>query len=127
METSKKKTCHILQLFFDKGVTASQGAEIVRFVDDPDTVTSHHLVFWFCRFCSSNFNVKDASRSGRPNVGNVGNIMEIIKYKRHAELLDLKARKKLKSDAVSSPNIPFASPSSDEPKSPRDISLDFIV
>uniref|UniRef100_A0A0K2TNV0 THAP-type domain-containing protein n=1 Tax=Lepeophtheirus salmonis TaxID=72036 RepID=A0A0K2TNV0_LEPSM len=38
-----------------------------------------------------------------------------------AELLDLKARKKLKSDAVPSLHIPFASPSSDEPKSSRDI------
>nr|XP_040582250.1 uncharacterized protein LOC121130569 [Lepeophtheirus salmonis] len=38
-----------------------------------------------------------------------------------AQLLDLKTRKKLKSDAVPSLHIPFVSPSSDEPKSSRDI------
>nr|XP_040566826.1 uncharacterized protein LOC121116629 [Lepeophtheirus salmonis] len=41
-----------------------------------------------------------------------------------AELLDLKARKKLKSDAIPSLHIPFSFPSSDEPKPSRDIYKD---
>jgi len=70
MDTSKEKIRHILQFFFDKGENASQAAENVNSVYGPDTVTANHAQFWFRRFRSGNFDVKDAPRSGRPIVEN---------------------------------------------------------
>ncbi|XP_011050533.1 PREDICTED: histone-lysine N-methyltransferase SETMAR-like [Acromyrmex echinatior] len=74
MDTSKKKIRHILQFFFDKGENASQAAENVNSVYGPDTVTTNHAQFWFRRFRSGNFDVKDALRSGSPIVENVDKI-----------------------------------------------------
>ncbi|QQP37601.1 Histone-lysine N-methyltransferase SETMAR, partial [Caligus rogercresseyi] len=68
MDISKEKICHILQYFFDKGKNASQTAE---------NVNTSHVQFWFRRFRSGNFDVKDAPRSGRPIVENINKIMEI--------------------------------------------------
>jgi len=65
-ETLAKRKHYILQFFFDKSENASQAAENVNSVYGPDTVTANHAQFWFCRFRSDNFDVKDAPRSGRP-------------------------------------------------------------
>ena len=70
MDTNKEKIRHILQFFFDKGENASQAAENVNSVYGPDTVTVNIAQFWFRRFRSGNFDVKDAPRSGRPIVEN---------------------------------------------------------
>ncbi|KAG5344650.1 SETMR methyltransferase, partial [Acromyrmex charruanus] len=97
MDTSKEKICHILQFFFNKGENASQAAENVNSVYGPDTVHSHvsdtvtanHAQFWFRRFRSGNFDVKDASRSGRPIVENVDKIMEIVESDRHVSTVSI--------------------------------------
>ncbi|KAG5311381.1 SETMR methyltransferase, partial [Acromyrmex insinuator] len=77
MDTSKEKIHHILQFFFDKGENASQAVENVNNVYSPDTVSNSQSQFWFRRFRSGNFDVKDAPRSGRPIIENVDKIMEI--------------------------------------------------
>ncbi|KAG5314825.1 SETMR methyltransferase, partial [Acromyrmex insinuator] len=81
MDISKEKIRHILQFFFDKGENASQAAENVNSVycTGPGTVTQ----FWFRRFRSGNFDVKDAPRSGRSIVENVDKIIEIVESDRH--------------------------------------------
>ncbi|EFN76640.1 Histone-lysine N-methyltransferase SETMAR, partial [Harpegnathos saltator] len=78
MDTSKEKIRYILQFFFDKGENASQAAENVNSVYGPDTVTANHAQFWFRRFRSGNFDVKDAPRTGRPIVENIDKIMDIV-------------------------------------------------
>ncbi|EFN83611.1 Histone-lysine N-methyltransferase SETMAR, partial [Harpegnathos saltator] len=78
MYVNKEKIRYILQFCFDKGENASQAAEIVNGVYDPDTVTANHAQFWFRRFRSGNFDVKDASCTGRPVVENVNKIMEMV-------------------------------------------------
>ncbi|CAK9816710.1 Histone-lysine N-methyltransferase SETMAR [Anthophora quadrimaculata] len=83
MEVNKEKIRYILQFFFDKGENASQAAEIVNGVYDPDTVTANYVQFWFRRFRSGIFDVKDASRTGRPVVENVDKITEIIEVDQH--------------------------------------------
>ncbi|XP_011051581.1 PREDICTED: histone-lysine N-methyltransferase SETMAR-like [Acromyrmex echinatior] len=88
MDTSKEKIRHILQFFFDKGENASQ-AENVNSVYDSDTVTANHAQFWFRRFRSGNFDVKDVSRSGRPIVENVDKIMEIVESDRHVSTVSI--------------------------------------
>ncbi|GFV42089.1 histone-lysine N-methyltransferase SETMAR [Trichonephila clavipes] len=83
MEVNKEKIRYILQFFFDKGENASQAAEIVNDIYSADTVTVNYVQFWFRRFRSGTFDVKDAPRTGRPVVENVDKIAEIIEVDRH--------------------------------------------
>ncbi|GFX28466.1 histone-lysine N-methyltransferase SETMAR [Trichonephila clavipes] len=83
MEVIKEKIQYILQFFFDKGENASQAAEIVNGVYCVDTVTANYERFWFRRFRSGIFDVKDAPRTGRFVVENVDKITEIIDVDRH--------------------------------------------
>ncbi|GFX86051.1 histone-lysine N-methyltransferase SETMAR [Trichonephila clavipes] len=69
--------------FFDKGEYANQAAEIVNGVYGADTVTASYVQFWFRRFRSGIFDVKDTPRTGRPVVKNVDKITEIIEVDRH--------------------------------------------
>ncbi|GFX81718.1 histone-lysine N-methyltransferase SETMAR [Trichonephila clavipes] len=81
MEDNKEKIRYIIQFFFDKGKNASQATEIVITVTN--TVTANYVQFWFRRFRSSIFDVKNASRTGRPVVENVNKITDVIKFDRH--------------------------------------------
>ncbi|GFU79540.1 histone-lysine N-methyltransferase SETMAR [Trichonephila clavipes] len=83
MEVNKGKIWYILQFFFDKGESASQAAEIVNDVYGIDTVTANYVQFWFRRFRSGIFDVKDAPRKSRSIVENVDKITEIIEVDRH--------------------------------------------
>ncbi|GFW61300.1 histone-lysine N-methyltransferase SETMAR [Trichonephila clavipes] len=71
MEISKEKIRYILQFFLDKGENENQAAEIVNGIYGVDTVTTNYVQFWFRRFRSGIFDVKDAPRTGRPVVENV--------------------------------------------------------
>ncbi|GFV36850.1 histone-lysine N-methyltransferase SETMAR [Trichonephila clavipes] len=83
MEVNKEKIRYMLQFFFDKGENVSQLAEIANGVYGADTVTVNYVQFWFRRFHSGIFDVKDAPRTGRPVVENVDKITEIIEIDRH--------------------------------------------
>ncbi|GFV85911.1 histone-lysine N-methyltransferase SETMAR [Trichonephila clavipes] len=61
-----------------QGKNASQAAEILHGVYGAGTVTANYGQFWFRRFCSGIFDVKDAPRTDRPIVENVDKITEII-------------------------------------------------
>ncbi|GFW98087.1 histone-lysine N-methyltransferase SETMAR [Trichonephila clavipes] len=83
MEVNKEKIQFFLQFFFDKIENASQVAEIVNGVYGADTVTANYLQFWFRRFRSGIFDVKNAPPTGRPVVENVDKITEITEVDRH--------------------------------------------
>ncbi|GFW11946.1 histonelysine Nmethyltransferase SETMARlike [Trichonephila clavipes] len=53
------------------------------FVYGADSVTANYAQFWFRRFRSGIFDVKDAPRTGGPIVENVDKITEIIEFDRH--------------------------------------------
>ncbi|GFY19165.1 histone-lysine N-methyltransferase SETMAR [Trichonephila clavipes] len=82
MEVNKEKFWYILQIFFDKGKNARQAAEIVNGVYSADTVTVNFVQFWFRRFHSGLFNVKDAPRTGRLVIENVNKITKIMEVDR---------------------------------------------
>ncbi|GFV33910.1 histone-lysine N-methyltransferase SETMAR [Trichonephila clavipes] len=83
-EVNKEEIRLFLKFFFNNGENASQVAEIVNCVYGVDTVTANNLgQFWFRRFRSGIFDVKDAPRTGRPVVENVEKITEIIEVDRH--------------------------------------------
>ncbi|GFW26257.1 afadin [Trichonephila clavipes] len=52
-------------------------------VTGADTVTANYVQFWFRRFRSGIFDVKDAPRKGRLVVENVDKITKIIEVDRH--------------------------------------------
>lgn len=84
MEVNKEKIRYILQFFYDKGENARQTSKIVNGVYGDDTVTENYVQFWFRRFRSGNFDVKDAPRTGRPVViESVDKITEIIEADGH--------------------------------------------
>ncbi|GFT08478.1 histone-lysine N-methyltransferase SETMAR [Trichonephila clavipes] len=64
--------------FFDKDENTIQAAEIVNGVYGADTATTNCVQFWFRRFRSDIFDVKDAPHTGKPVVENVDKIAEII-------------------------------------------------
>ncbi|GFW36364.1 histone-lysine N-methyltransferase SETMAR [Trichonephila clavipes] len=72
----------ISQFFCDKSENVSQVAGIVNRVYGADTVTANYVQFWFRRFRSGIFDVKDTLRTDKPIVENV-DITEIIKVDRH--------------------------------------------
>ncbi|GFW92268.1 histone-lysine N-methyltransferase SETMAR [Trichonephila clavipes] len=74
MEVNKEKILFFLQFFFDKGENPRQVAEIVNGVYGADTVTTNYVQFWFGRFRSGIFDVKDAPHTGRLIVENVDKI-----------------------------------------------------
>ncbi|GFY12522.1 histone-lysine N-methyltransferase SETMAR [Trichonephila clavipes] len=65
------------------GENASQTAEILNDVYGTDTVIANYVQFWFRRFRSGNFDVKDAPHTGRPVVENVDKLTEIIEVDRY--------------------------------------------
>ncbi|GFV87233.1 histone-lysine N-methyltransferase SETMAR [Trichonephila clavipes] len=66
-----------------KGENASQVAEIANGIYGADTVTANYAQFWYRRFRSDIFDVKDATRTGRSVVENVNKTTEIIKIDRN--------------------------------------------
>ncbi|GFT11835.1 histone-lysine N-methyltransferase SETMAR [Trichonephila clavipes] len=58
-------------------------AEIVNGVYGSDTVTANYVQFWFHRFRSGIFDIKDAPRTGRTIVESIDKITEIIEVDRH--------------------------------------------
>ncbi|GFY23669.1 histone-lysine N-methyltransferase SETMAR [Trichonephila clavipes] len=84
MKVNKEKIRDFLQFFFDKGEKVSQVAEIANGVYDADAVTTNYMQFWFRRFRSGIFYVKDAPCTGKSVVENVDKITEIIEIDRHA-------------------------------------------
>ncbi|GFX73490.1 histone-lysine N-methyltransferase SETMAR [Trichonephila clavipes] len=83
MEVNKEKIRYILQFFFDKDENESQVAEIVKGVYSGDTAIANYVQFWFRRFRSGIFDVKDATGTSRLVFKNVDKITEIIQVDRH--------------------------------------------
>ncbi|GFX04103.1 histone-lysine N-methyltransferase SETMAR [Trichonephila clavipes] len=82
VEVNKEKNRLFLQFFFGEGENASQVAEIAHGVYGANTVIANYVQFWFHRFRSGIFDVKDAPRTGRTVVENVDKITGIIEVDR---------------------------------------------
>ncbi|GFW89921.1 putative DD34D transposase [Trichonephila clavipes] len=79
---------------------ASQVAETVDSVYGADTVTANYVQFWFRRFRSGIFEVKDAPTICRPVVENVFKITEIIEVDRHVSSLSITQEQKIDHKTV---------------------------
>ncbi|GFV93495.1 histone-lysine N-methyltransferase SETMAR [Trichonephila clavipes] len=79
----KEKIRFFLQFFSDKGENTSQVAEIANDIYGANNVAAIYVQFWFRRFRSGIFDVKDAPRTGRPVVEYVDKITAIIEIDRY--------------------------------------------
>ncbi|GFX01337.1 histone-lysine N-methyltransferase SETMAR [Trichonephila clavipes] len=100
MEVNKEKIRLFQQFFFDNVEKASQVAEITNGVYGADTVTANYMEFWFRRFRSGIFDVKDAPRTGRPVVENVDKIIEMVEVDRHVSSRSIAQELKIDHKAV---------------------------
>lgn len=101
MEQNKEKIRYILQFFFDKGEKVSHARENICAVYGPDTISIAAAKRWFARFRSGNFDVKDASRTGRPSVGKVDKILESVVEDRHVSTNEIAKKLKINRQTVS--------------------------
>ena len=81
--------CHILLYYFRKGVNAVQARKMLYDVYGKESLTERHCQNWFARLCSGDFDLKDASRSGRPSRVNNDKINAIIKNNRRSTALEI--------------------------------------
>ncbi|GFV22687.1 phenazine biosynthesis-like domain-containing protein 1 [Trichonephila clavipes] len=70
-----------------KSENASQVAEITNGVYGADSAIANYVQFWFRRFRSGIFDVKDAPLTGRPVVEKVDKIPDIIEVDRHVRVV----------------------------------------
>ncbi|XP_073968985.1 histone-lysine N-methyltransferase SETMAR-like [Rhodnius prolixus] len=77
--------------------------EIVNGVYGADTVTANCVKFWFRRFRSGIFDVKDEPRTGRPVDGNVDKITEIIEVDQHVSSRTIAQELKIDHKTVLTP------------------------
>ncbi|XP_046819198.1 histone-lysine N-methyltransferase SETMAR-like [Vespa crabro] len=66
MESNKQHFRHILLFYYRKGKNAVQARKKLTDVYGEDVLTVRQCQNWFAKFRSGNFDVKDASCSGRP-------------------------------------------------------------
>jgi len=79
---NKEEIRYILKFYYEKGKNATQAAnKFVMFMDDAILVRVAQS--WFKRFQCGKFDVKDASRSGRPITRKIDEIMEKVEQRSH--------------------------------------------
>lgn len=89
MSEISEKIRYILQYHFDQGDNASQSCEKICAIYDEGTLSKSTARYWFARFRSGNFEVKDEPRSGRPHVENFEEIFKKIHEDRHISTRDI--------------------------------------
>ncbi|CAK9826519.1 Histone-lysine N-methyltransferase SETMAR [Anthophora retusa] len=78
MESEKQHFRHILLFYYRKGKNAVQARKKLADVYGEDVLTVRQCQNWFAKFRSGNFDVEDASRSGRPVEADKDTIMALI-------------------------------------------------
>lgn len=78
MSENKEHLRHIMLYYYRKGKNASQTCEKIRAVYGTDAVDDSTCRKWFRKFREGNFDVKDASRAGRPITADVDKIKTMI-------------------------------------------------
>ena len=75
---------HILLYYFRKGKNAVQARKKLYDFYGKKSLTERQCQNWFNRFCSRDFDLKDAPRSGRPTEFDDGKIKAIIENNRRS-------------------------------------------
>ena len=75
---------HVLFFYFRKWKNARQACEKLRKVYGEDALKERQCQRWFAKFHAGDFDIKDASRSGRPTEVDNDEINALIKAKPHS-------------------------------------------
>lgn len=78
MSESKEEIRYILKFYYKKGKNATQAAKKICDIYGPNAVSVRVAQVWFKRFQAGNFDIKDASRSGRPVTDKIDAIFEKV-------------------------------------------------
>lgn len=89
MSESKEEIRYILKFYYKKGKNATQAAKKNCDVYGPNAVSVRVAQVWFKRFQAGNFDIKDASRSGRPVTDKIDAIFEKVEQDRHISSYDV--------------------------------------
>ena len=83
---------HILHYYFQEGKNAVQARKKLYDVYGEKSLTERQSQNWFARFCSGDFDLKDAPRSGRPNEFNDDKIKAIVENNHGKKIVMEQAR-----------------------------------
>lgn len=83
---------HILLFYFRKGVNASQAHKKLCAVYGDEALKERQCQYWFAKFRSGDFSLKDEERSGRPVEVDDDQIKAIIDNDRHSSTRDIAER-----------------------------------
>ena len=84
MEIPDVHFCHILLYYFRKGKNAVQARKELYDVYGEKSLTERQCQNWYACFRSGDFDLKDASRSGRPTEVDNDKIKSMIKNNWHS-------------------------------------------
>lgn len=102
MDAKKVHFRHILLFYFRKGKNAAEAMREICNVYGEESITHSICAYWFRRFRSSDFNLEDAPRSGRPNEVNDEQILELVNNDRHITTQEIADKLKLHRTTISS-------------------------
>lgn len=80
---------YVMLFYYKKGKNGAKTCRKICAVYGEDAITERTVQFWFARFRSGNFDVKDASRSGRPVTEKADEILQMVELDRHASTVDI--------------------------------------
>lgn len=80
---------YIMLFYYKKGKSGAKTHRKICAVYGEDALSERTVQHWFTRFRSGNFDVKDATRTGRPLTEKADEILELIEIDRHATCEDI--------------------------------------
>ncbi|GFX96282.1 histone-lysine N-methyltransferase SETMAR [Trichonephila clavipes] len=96
MESDKQHFLHILLFYYRKGKNAVQARKKLTDVYGEGVLTVSQCQNWFAKFRSGNFDVEDATRSGRP----VKLIKTLVDANRRITIREIRLRLNLSNSIV---------------------------
>ncbi|GFV37242.1 histone-lysine N-methyltransferase SETMAR [Trichonephila clavipes] len=100
MESDKQHFRHILLFYYRKGKNAVQVRKKLTDVYEEGVLTVLQCQNWFAKFRSSNFDVEDATRSGRPVEADKDAIKALVDANRRITTREIELRLNLSNSPV---------------------------
>ncbi|GFU41311.1 histone-lysine N-methyltransferase SETMAR [Trichonephila clavipes] len=100
MESDKQHFRHILLFYYRKGKNAVQARKILTDVYGEGVLTVRQCQNWFAKFRSSNLDVEDAPRSGRPVEADKDAIKALVDVNRRTTTREIGLRLNLSNSTV---------------------------
>jgi len=100
MESKNEHFRHILLFYFRKGKNAAQAAKKLRDVYGEEALKERQCRYWFEKFRSGDFSLKDEQRTGRPMKADDEQIKTIIELDRHVTEREIGEKLKIPKSTI---------------------------